>query len=60
MPILRGLRTLNIDDCRKHRKNQGKLQNDPRRIGICEALNETQVLCEYVTDINVGKIESEE
>ena len=27
MPILRGLRALNIDDCRKHRKNQEKPQN---------------------------------
>lgn len=44
MAILRCLRALNIDDCRKHRKNQGKLQNHPRRIAICEALNETQVL----------------
>ena len=35
MPILRGLRALKIDDCRKHRKNQGKPQKHPRRIGIC-------------------------
>ena len=27
MPILRGLRTLKIDDCIKHRKNQGKPKN---------------------------------
>ena len=41
-------------------KNQEKLQNHPRRMGICEALNETQVLLEDVPDIYVGKIESEE
>ena len=35
MPILRGLKALKIDDCRKHRKNQGKLQKYPRRMGIC-------------------------
>ena len=34
MPILRGLRALKIDDCRKHRKNQEKPQKHPRRIGI--------------------------
>lgn len=53
MPILRGLMALKIDDCRKHRKNQGKLQNHPHRIAICEALNETQVLCEKFEVMNI-------
>ena len=44
MAILRGLMALNIDDCRKHRKNQGKLQNHPRRIGICELLHRNNIL----------------
>ena len=44
MAILRGLRVLSIDDCRKHRKNQGKLQNDPRRIGISELLHKNNIL----------------
>ena len=44
MPILRGLRALKIDDCRKHRKNQGKPQKHPRRIGICWTLNKNNIL----------------
>lgn len=55
MPILRGLRASKIDDCRKHRKNQGKLQNHPRRIGVSEALNETQVLFIILGGILYGK-----
>ena len=43
MAILRSLRALNIDDCRKHRKNQGKLQNHPRRIGISELLHKNNI-----------------
>ena len=44
MPILRGLRALNIDDYRKHRKNQGKPQKYPRRMGICWTLNKNNIL----------------
>ena len=45
MPILRGLRASNIDDCRKHRKNQEKPQKHPRRMGICWTLNKNNILC---------------
>lgn len=44
MAILRGLRASKIDDCRKHRKNQGKLQNDPRRIGVSKLLHKNNIL----------------
>ena len=46
MPILRGLRASKIDDCRKHRENQEKLQNDPRRIGVSELLHKNNISLE--------------